>query len=188
MKSQKQQLESTLNKVFRTSNLSCQKHSRCAGSEDFAIFNAVKRTAFGDLLVKLIESCTKQISLARQAIFKLFYRADLSPFCVPVPVLRPREYPWLQLNTICMPQNLTAEVAESLRGNAIHKSLRLEGGWSRENVTQGTILCTAPPIGRLGKLSSYAWRACPHKKFDQRDVSIENCISNRERIRLTAGA
>ena len=48
---------------------------RCAGSEDFAIFNAVKRTAFGDLLVKLIESCTKQISLAGQAIFKLFYRA-----------------------------------------------------------------------------------------------------------------
>ena len=51
---------------------------RCAGSEDFAIFNAVKRTAFGDLLVKLIESCTKQISLAGQAIFKLFYRAGRS--------------------------------------------------------------------------------------------------------------
>ena len=41
-----------------------------------------KRTAFGDLLVKLIESCTKQISLAGQAIFKLFYRAYLPPFLV----------------------------------------------------------------------------------------------------------
>ena len=37
-------------------------------------------SAFGDLLVKLIESCTKQISLAGQAIFKLFYRASLTRF------------------------------------------------------------------------------------------------------------
>ena len=56
---------------------------RAAGGEDLDIFHAVKRTAFGDLLVRLSERHSKRNSLAGHVISTVLARVAQSPVSIP---------------------------------------------------------------------------------------------------------